>query len=115
MLPLSKIRKAMYPQPVYVAHFIDGTAKRMSFYSPADKPLDTERGRAVALSVAFGKQFIAGHVEIEGRIVAYDDLNGNATKRKRGPTAKVCLQVIDGLLHNPTPELVAKARQLLAA
>lgn len=37
--------KGMWPAPVYVATFADGTVGRHSFYSQAGKPLDFERGR----------------------------------------------------------------------
>lgn len=37
--------KSMWPYPVYVATFADGTTQRMSFASPAGKPIDFDRGR----------------------------------------------------------------------
>lgn len=38
-------KQSIYPPPVYVATFADGTTCRMSFWSQAGKPFNFERGR----------------------------------------------------------------------
>lgn len=40
--------KSRWPMPVYIATLASGETARISFWSPADKPLDIARGRAVA-------------------------------------------------------------------
>lgn len=62
--------KALYPIPVYEAHFADGTVRRMSFYQEAGKPWDFERGAQVCASVGRGiavqtKREIIDHPEQE--------------------------------------------------
>ena len=58
--------KYLYPFPVFEGHFDDGSVLRMSFYSPAGKPVDSDRGAHVVTetqtSVGYG-QF----VRIDGR------------------------------------------------
>lgn len=51
MKSLAKLRRGVYPQPVYEAHFSDGTTQRMSFFSEKGKPIDTERGRRLINSL----------------------------------------------------------------
>lgn len=45
MKTLAKIRKCVYPHPVYEAHWSDGTVSRLSFWSEKGKPVTGERGR----------------------------------------------------------------------
>lgn len=41
----TRAKRSLWPCPVYVARFSDGTECRMSFWSDAKKPLDFDRGR----------------------------------------------------------------------
>lgn len=45
MKSLAKLRKGVYPRPVYEAHFDDNTYVRLSFWSQAGKPLAVNRAR----------------------------------------------------------------------
>ena len=45
MTSLAKIRKCVYPFPVYEAHFADNTVLRMSVWQAAGKPWDFARCR----------------------------------------------------------------------
>lgn len=45
MTTLAKVRKGVYPRPVYEAHFSDKTYVRLSVWSPAGKPLAVDRAR----------------------------------------------------------------------
>lgn len=48
--------RGIWPPPVYVARFSDGTECRMSIWSREGKPLDFERGRKVCCS-AMGLEY----------------------------------------------------------
>lgn len=48
--------KSIWPPPVYVATFSDGTECRMSIWSRQGKPLDFERGRKVCCSAIGGER-----------------------------------------------------------
>jgi len=48
---MAKIKRGIYPAPVYVAEFGDGTMGRASFWSPEGKPIDFERGRRVVATL----------------------------------------------------------------
>ncbi len=47
---LAMIRKCIWPAPVYVGTFEDGSQCRMSFWSKEGKPLDIARGRRIVAS-----------------------------------------------------------------
>jgi hypothetical protein len=55
----------MWPPPVYVAQFWDGTERRMSFWSPAGKLVDEERGKRLVLNQEPDKEFKTGWVEFQ--------------------------------------------------
>ena len=59
---LAQARKCLYPYPVYEAHFADNTVGRLSFWSPRNKPIDFDAGRAIS-EIIFGKAAINGFVE----------------------------------------------------
>ena len=46
-----KRAKGIWPPPVYVAEFDDGTVGRVSFHTPAGKPFDFEAGRRSAATI----------------------------------------------------------------
>lgn len=60
--------KSLWPCPVYVATFADGTTQRMSFASPASKPLDFERGRRLLAWACAQEQPVYEPVEAYGRV-----------------------------------------------
>jgi len=43
---MAQAHKALYPYPVYEAHFADNTVLRMSFWTKAGQPFDFVTGRA---------------------------------------------------------------------
>ena len=59
---LAQARKCLYPYPVYEAHFADNTVGRLSFWSPRNKPIDFDAGRAIS-EIIFGKPAVNGFVE----------------------------------------------------
>lgn len=44
--------KGIWPAPIYVARFADGTEQRASFFSVANKPIDFAAGRGMACHYA---------------------------------------------------------------
>ena len=59
---MAQVRKALYPYPVYEAHFADNTVARMSFWTKAGKPFDFASGRRCC-ELHRGMAAIAGFVE----------------------------------------------------
>jgi hypothetical protein len=47
-------KQSLYPYPVYVAQFMDGTMGRLSFWSDAKKTIDFTRGRT-ATAICYGR------------------------------------------------------------
>lgn len=79
-------KQSIYPFPVYVATFGDGTTGRLSFWSAQGKPMNFERGRA-AVAICYARPdhvtgmramarawppavIVAGHVEWNGETIA---------------------------------------------
>ena len=56
----------MNPGPVYIAHFIDGHVRRMSYWAQAGKPLTGERGQRLCVSVEPDRTFDHGEIELAG-------------------------------------------------
>lgn len=55
--------KSVWPPPVYVATFSDGTVCRMSIWTRQGKPFDFERGRKVCCSAIGGERAFRAHRE----------------------------------------------------
>ena len=71
---LAHLRKAVYPYPVYEAHFSDGSVQRMSFFSLRGKPWDFERGRKLCVSAR--RMFRNEPAEVVAGYVEWDERNG---------------------------------------
>ena len=133
MTSLAKIRKCVYPFPVYEAHFADNTVLRMSVWQAAGKPWDFARCRKLLETSHSGGSKVgpwpAGVLIVDGYLEQdvpnkpwlrlRDPLfsGEEAAKRTRKPQAKVVLRqvlaYIDG--EHSDAAVIEQARQLLAA
>lgn len=111
--------KLQWPPPVYVAHYQDGATQRMSFASPAGKPPDMARGRA--LCSRYGN-IVAGQVESGGKI-AEDRLFENVVAMPKAKPARQRKIALDDALaviaayfgiDDPTDADLAEIRNRLA-
>ena len=59
-------RACMWPPPCYIAHFTDGHARRMTFWSQAGKRIDTERGKHLCKLVEPDREFQRGEIQVDG-------------------------------------------------
>lgn len=125
MLSMAKIRKCVYPSPVYEAHFADNTYGRLSVWQPLGKPWDFERARRV-LAAIYRKPVVDGYLEHDVADkpwlrVQDPAFSGEAVTetRKRGPSAKQVKAILYDVLayvDGGTDETVLeRARELLAA
>ena len=62
MISMARIRRCVYPFPVYEAHFSDNTYSRMSVWSPLGKPWAFDRFRHV-LSKSGRREIVDGYLE----------------------------------------------------
>lgn len=95
--------KAIFPAPVYEAHFADNTVARMSFWQASGKPYDFARGRKL-LAQAYGLPIVNGFVE--------HDMAGKPWLRERDPAF-----MPQAAVAMPRPSykaIVAQAREALA-
>ncbi len=60
--------KGMFPRPVYVAHFADGTQRRFSFWSREGKPIDFAAGYNVALAIGRSAP-VDGYIDDKGTAI----------------------------------------------
>lgn len=122
-------RNGIWPCPVYVATFADGTTGRCSFYSPKGKPIDVAHGRKVA-GVLYARpdgapcytffqtypprQVTSGHVEWNGETIADDMGVGKAVTRKANtkPSTAVALKrALAALQSGNTSDAIAILQQ----
>lgn len=122
MPTLAKIRKAVYPYPVYEAVFDDGTTTRRSFYASKRNELEmAAAGRAsIMCSVENGgllanKTLVRGVIEWNGKRWAdVSHIEGGKTKRRQAKTIlKQLLAYLDGD-HNDD-SVIDVAREAIAA
>lgn len=125
---LAQLRKCVYPHPVYVAEFEDGTVGRMSFWQPLGKPWNFEHGRSLC-EIVWRMPVVTGYVEqnFSGAIDesrpwhrVRDPMTRNVpAKPKRTSVAEVraalrnVLRWIDGEVHDGSVALET-ARKLAA-
>ena len=57
------LRNCIYPYPVYVAVFADGSEQRMGFWSKRGKAFDFDRGRRICEFVGRRGAVVDGYVE----------------------------------------------------
>lgn len=55
MISIARLRRCVYPSPVYECHFTDGTVSRLSVWQPLGKPWLFKRFRSVHTSLSRGK------------------------------------------------------------
>lgn len=127
MRTLAKLRRGVYPQPVYEAQFNDGTAARLTFWSEKGKPLDADRGRRLfgLFNTFADKQLVRGTVEhvAEGKIWRNVDPHflpkSVETPKPKRVTAKLAKDTLADLLAwldgNGPDDALTRARELLAA
>ena len=126
MKTLAKLRRGVYPQPVYEAHFSDGTSARLTFWSEKNKSFDADRGRGLfSLFNAFSdKPIIRGVVEHQSCGKIWRNVDPHflphvvETKPKR-ITAKMTRETLADLLDwldgDGPDDALERARSLIAA
>lgn len=67
-----KRKGGMWPPPVYVAEFDDGTVGRASFWSPAGKPFDFESGRRALAQLFARPEDESGLADKDGNPIKID-------------------------------------------
>lgn len=119
---MAQARKALYPYPVYEAHFADNTVLRMSFWTKAGQPFDFGTGRAHC-EIAMLAPAVDGFIEhddpskpwlrvrdphFSGEAVEVAKPRINGTKLRKAAFAVVERAIING---DDMPTIPAKALQ----
>lgn len=72
-------RRGVWPCPVYEAHMSDGEVFRLSYWHPADQPLDGGRGRRLAMQLRTpGVWLIRGYICHSGQV--WDDMEAEGRR-----------------------------------
>jgi hypothetical protein len=103
---------------VYEAKYVDGTIKRMSFWSPAGKPLDVAAGRRLMTGL-HDKPIFQGFVYHESVGVICDDRRDQTTSKIKRVTVKQTREALSCLLayldgEHDNADCIAAARKLAA-
>lgn len=94
---LAQARKAMFPQPVFTARFVDGSVGSMTFFSESGKPLDLDRGRRL-VEHAWARPLSDWHVTIDGAVVAQGtagDIEAKPAPKPRETVAELRRQIAE--------------------
>lgn len=122
---LNITKKALWPNPVYEAHFSDGTVQRMSFYQTRGKPWDYGRGRRLCQSAhdlrhQNGACIVAGYVEWDETNGPWHRINDPMQEQEvpvKRKNYKAALQSLVAYLDGEHDDsaVVEQVRELLAA
>ena len=109
--------KYLYPFPVFEGHFDDGSVLRMSFYSPAGKPVDHAAGARLVTGVTTAQMF---QRQIGGKMptIVNEPVYGPFVRidgRWRQPALGNDRKLISGFVEHPSIGRVAYHADQVAA